>query len=398
MAGSQILFPENTPIVRLWDETLGRYVPEHRGNKYAYVYVSGPGAAKDPGPAGLNIMNPERDEHKTTPYDPPSALTPTDINPLSSFKAKWSYPTGITQAKLYVMLDPDGKTFHPDYAGILVETVTELTVNIPISGQYVAYTLISYKDGIPVSLSGNQRVVALESLEDKAVSMGLTYVELNDATFIGTVSKNQSGLYADSAQQAAQVSGAGYFRIPVAGFPGGVAYDFDAAPDNTAIEVFLTYKLTNVGGTLRLIALSNTTSGVNATLQYATTDAGAPADDMRFWFRDNAAGNKWDVTIADQRTFATRAVFMQVTKVGGNWVGKLYDRTAASPAAQRGTTQTVAVSGQVLFNVLSVMAWERTSVTNYAAGKVQPFAYGIGKTPSTEAQILDLLNTLTLVA
>lgn len=388
----QVLFPENTPIVRLWDETLQKYVPDHRGSKYAYTYLSGPGASKDPGPSGLNIMQDERDEHKTTPYDPPVALAPTDINPLTNFKAKWAYPTGITQAKLYVMLDPDGKTFHPDYAGILVENITELVINVAISGQYVAYTLISFKAGVPVSLSGNERVVALESLEDKATAMGLTYKELNDETFTGTVTKNQAGLYTDSAEQAAQVSGAGYYRIPI------TAYDFDGAADNKAIEFFLTYKLSSVAGGQRLIALSSTTSGVNCTLQYASTDGAAPVDDMRFFFRDNAAGNKWDYTIADTRTTATRAVFIQVTKVGGNWVGKIWDRTAAAAAAQRGVTQSIAVSGQVLFNILSVFAWERTGVTNYASGKGQPFAYGIDKTPSTEAQILDLLNTLTLAA
>lgn len=394
----QVLFPENSPIVRVYDETLGRYVPDHRGNKYVYWYLSNPGTGRDPGPAGLNIMNAERDWHYTTDYAAPTALAATDINPLTNFKAKWTFPEGITQAKLFVLLDAEGKTVHPDYAGVIVDNITELTVNIAISGQYVAYTLISYKDGVPVSLSGNTRVVALESLADKAAAMGLTYKELNNETFIGTVTKNQAGLYSDSAQQAAQVAGAGYYQIPVAAFPGGVAYDFDAAADNKAIEFFLTYKLSSVAGQQRIIAMSSTTSGVNCTLQYATSDAAAPADDMRFFFRDNAAGNKWDLTITDTRTTATRAVFIQVVKVGGNWVGKVYDRVSGGSAAQRGTTQTVAVSGQVLFNILSVMAWERTGVTNYASGKVQPFAYGIDKAPSTEVQILDLLNTLTLAA
>jgi hypothetical protein len=393
---TKVLYPENTPIVLRYDYTLGQF-PPRQGDKFVHIYISD--ESIDPSFTGLNLANPDKDEIRFTQYAPPVAANPTSINPSVSFVAPWTFPAGITQGLFFLFLDAGRKTLHPDYAGILV-TGSSLLVNVPTSGIYAEYALISLKDGKPVSLLGNSKVVSVESAPDKAAALGMLSLVFDEEPdyvasphtpgFVGTNTKNQAGLLSDSVDQAVSVpggGGGGYWRQDLTSFD---FHNATAFPDGTALHLWLVYDLAANTNTQRLAALSSTAG--NATFQFAASDTAA-VNQSRIMIRNNSNGTFINELITGYRDLNSHEIFVKLKKVGANFEMKFFARDVGGAAAQIGATVTVTQSGNnMTFNVLSFMAWVRSTVTNNANGKFQYGGFKAGA-EITDVNILDLMNT-----
>jgi hypothetical protein len=374
----------------------------HRFNSYGQVqderytntFFGGPG--QDPSVMGLSLGN-VGDIFEEYLVDAVAKPTITNLVAGTGYTVNWVPKAGYDDYRVVVALDEDFTQVISGFPQTVTDDhldVASVTTSVPNYAR-----VIVMKQGFEASLESDFVTIggsAGTSMYERFLALGFKNFASQEAsgadmvassggngTYVGTVTKQVTGLFEGNPEKCVQFGGAGYGMFDIGGTDGQNLQGF---------TLWGAFQFTNQNTSRILFSLSSTSDNDPGTVYGSNTGA----QGRRFTRSStNSIESGSDVTLTDIVDLLPHAFCDQIIKIGSNWWLKSWIRTGATITKLHDVDLGTSLV-DIDINTYGVGAWIRTTVGSYAAAKVHGHGFLLGASGPSEAAIENALAGGTL--